>query len=95
MADRVSSAAALNSGGLRYLLKLDEPVPILSPAQYRFLRFVLAIADEFGAQDGADGRGTVNAGDDHRSARALARMRAGLKLFEELPVSADGTGETD
>lgn len=63
----------------------DPPVPVLTPQQYRFLRFLLDMSDKLAARDGAlDG-----SEDGLDSDRSLARIRAAVRLFEQTASSPD------
>jgi hypothetical protein len=58
----------------------ERPVPVLSPEQYRFLRFLLDMADE------VSGRGERSHGGP-RERKGLHRIRAAVRLFEQSSTS--------
>jgi hypothetical protein len=73
----------------------DMPFPILSSAEYRFLRFAIDLLDRLGAESDIDPSYPVSVRTHDRLSPALARMRTALWLFESFPPSEEPSGDSD
>jgi hypothetical protein len=65
----------------------DLPIPILSPEQHRFLRFLLDLADDVDVR----GESSATKPNDPTLPHRLSRLHAAVRLFERSPTSPEDT----
>lgn len=65
-------------------------MPLLSGAEYRFLRFAVDLLDHVAPERGLDPDAAVSHRTHESLEPAVARIRAALWLYEQFPPADDG-----